>query len=527
MKRIICGFLAVLLAITALCGCSDKGLDAVLACDIPENPQTLDPQQANDPTSTQIVLNLFMGLMRRSLDGSIQCGTAESYSISDDKLTYSFKLREDIFWANNKGFNKQCTAKDFVFGFRRLFSAKTKAPRAKEYFCIKNAENIFNGKIIGENDFGVKALNDFELEITLEKANPRFLELLCEAPAMPCCEEFFNDARGKYGLSDEYTASNGAFYVRKWYYSPYSTADVCHVTLARNSKNAEPFGVCPAVVKFFIEDEEDFINDFITGESHCIAVSNEKKGQITGKFNCEEFSNITVGLSFNENYSLFENSDFRQALALTIPRNSITEILNSFEMADGIIPKNTSLLNKNYREQAGACKISEFNETEAKQLFKKAKPSIDTELLRGARIICKSAESYAAAQYIMQEWQKLGFYCSIEQLSESEFINRYSKGEYEIAVNELVGGYDSPAAYLEQLDGKLAGEELNSLLNVAQQAGATGFDVYRSAEQLLISNAVFIPLFYKNEYFFTNKDISDVVYNPFTKTVDFTYGKMK
>lgn len=527
MRRFFCGILAVFLSITALCGCSDKGLDAVLACDISENPKTLDPQQANDPNSTQIVQNLFMGLMRYGIDGSVQCGVAESYTVSEDNLVYNFKLREDIYWANCKDFEKQCTAKDFVFGFRRLFSPKTKAPRAAEYYCIAKSEKAVSGNIVTEQEFGVQALGDFELEITLDYANPRFLQLLCEAPAMPCNEEFFDSTRGKYGLSAECTASNGAFYVRKWYYSPYTTADVCHVTIARNSKNAKPFDVCPAVVKFFIEDEEDFIGDFLSGDTSCVAVANKDKSKIVGKFNSEEFSSITVGISFNENFTLFKNSDFRQALALSIPRDKISEVLSDFETAGGIIPKRTKLLGKNYREQVGVCEIPEYNADKAMAYYKAAKPSFDAELLRGARIITKSADAYTAAQYIMQEWQRFGFYCTLEQLSESEFIKRISAGAYEIAISELTGGYDSPAAYLEQLSISFMEEELKTLLNSTQTAGTQGAEIYFSAEQLLLDNAVFIPLYYKNEYFFTDKDVFDVIYNPFTKTIDFTYGKKK
>lgn len=527
MKRLFCGILTIILAITTICGCSDDGLDAILACDISENPRTLDPQQADDPNSEQIVLNVFMGLMRYDIDGSVQCGTAESYTKSDDDLKYTFKLHENVYWTNNDGFKKQCTAKDYVFGFRRLFSAETKAPRAAEYFCIKNSEKCLNGTIISESNFGVKAVGDFELEITLDYANPRFLQLLCEPPAMPCCEEFFGSARGKYGLSAECTASNGAFFVRKWHYDPYASTDVNNVILARNSANAEIFGVGPAVVKFFIEDEEDFIGDFLSGETDCIAVANENKSQITGKYNCEEFSSITVGLTFNEKFSLFQSKDFRQALASSIPRDKISQALKDFEAANGIIPKRISLLGKNYREQAGLCKIPEYDIDKASAHFKDAKPLIDTELLRGARIITKSADAYSAAQYIMQEWQRLGFYCTLEQLSESEFIKRVSSGEYEIAVTELAGGYDSPAAYLEQITTELSKDEIKPLLDTAYLAGSAGFDIYRSAEQLLINNALFIPLYYKNEYFFTEKDVYDIVYNPFTKTIDFSYGKKK
>lgn len=531
VKRIFCGILAVFLLLTVftISGCSNDGLDAILMMDISENPKTLDPQQADDSNSVQIVLNVFMGLMRYAADGSIECGVAESYTKSDDELTYTFKLREDVFWTSCGGFEAQCTAKDFVYGFRRLFSRITKAPRASEYFCVKYSEELYDGKIVNDNFFGVKALSDFELEIELNYANPRFLQLLCEAPAMPCNEEFFDSVRGKYGLSAECTASNGAFYVRTWNFDPYASTDVNYVILSRNSKNADVYGVCPSSVRFFIEDEEDFIGDFLSGETNIIAVANEDRAKISGNFNCDEFSSITVGLTFNDNSPLFESLDLRKALALSIPRDRIMQALKDFETAEGIVPKRTSLLGENYREKSGLCKIADYNADEAAAHFRLAKNDIDSTLLRGVRIITKSEDAHTAAQYITQEWQLLGLYCQIEKLSESEFNKRIASGNYEIAITELAGGYDSPAAYLEQLSTVfLQGDtDIDALLNSAFLAEKDGFSIYLAAEQIFINNVAFIPLYYKNEYFFTDKDIYDVVYNPFTKTIDFSYGKMK
>lgn len=515
------------MCLVSLSGCSDDGLDAVFACDIPENPKTLDPQQVGDPNSAQIVLNVFMGLMRYGADGSVEYGAIESYTRSDDGLTYDFKLREDVCWTNCEGFSSQCTAKDYVFGFRRLFSPSTKAPRANEYLCIKNAEQLLSGKTVSENSFGVKALSDFELEITLNVDNPRFLQLLCEAPAMPCNEEFFGETRGKYGLSAECTPSNGAFYVRQWHFDPYAYTDVNNVILARNSKNAEAFDVSPSAVKFFIEDKEDFIGDFLSGDTNCIAASNEERSKFSGNYNCEEFSSITVGLMFNENYSLFKNADFRKALAFSIPTDKILQNLKDFEAADGIVPKRTTVSGENYRENVGSCKTCEYDANAASEYFKNAKSSIDTTLLRGARIITKSTDAFNAAQYIVQEWQRLGFYCQLEQLSESEFISRLSAGTYEIAVSELTGGYDSPEAYLEQIPTALLDEDVISILDYSNPSESDISQAYFTAEQILINNIAFIPLYYKNQYFFTYKEISGIIYNPFTKTIDFSHGKMK
>lgn len=516
------------------CGKSD-GLDRVFKYDISDNPATLDPQQANEPNSDIIIENVYMGLMAINADGSVRAAAATDFAVSDDGLKYNFKLRNDIYWVNSEGFRKQCTARDFVYGFTRLFLPETSAPRAGEYFCIKNSEQFNSGKITDPSLLGVKAKGDFELEITLEYANPRLPEMLAEPPAMPCNEEFFLQSQGKYGLSAECTPSNGSFYVKSWTYDPYASTDINNLILRRNDKNAESIEICPSGLNFFIEDEEDFIDDFLSGDVSCVAVVNSDKSRVKGKNKCEEFCNITCGLAFNTDFKLFRNADFRRALSLLIDRETIMAAIPDFEAAGGIVPKQVSLLNQSYRTEVGDCGMPGYNPEKARTLFQSAKSSLDLELFTGAVIIVPNTVAETAVSYIMQEWQReFGFYCVVQVLGESEYLSRLRSGNFDIAMLELSGSYNSPAAYLERFTSgssdnfsHVSDSGFDAKLSAANAAAelSEGAKIFLQAEQLLIDNAEFVPLYYKNEYFFTGSDISDLLYNPFTKTVNFTSAK--
>lgn len=503
--------------------------------DISGNPQTLDPQQANEPNSDIIIENVFMGLTAINADGSVSAAMAKDFVVSDNGLKYEFKLRNDIYWVSSDGFQKQCTAKDFVYGFTRLFLPETSAPRAGEFFCVKNSEQFNSGKITDPGLLGVKAKGDFELEITLEYANPRFLELLAEPPAMPCNEEFFLQSQGKYGLSAECTPSNGSFYVKSWTYDPHAITDINNLILGRNAKNAEAVEICPSGLNFFIEDEEDFITDFLNGDVSCVAVANSDKAKIKGKYKCEEFCNITCGLVFNTDFKLFQNADFRRALSLLADRETIMSAIPEFEAAGGIIPKQVSLLNKSYREEVGDCAMLEYSPEKARTLFQSAKSSLDLELLTGAVMIVPNSAAETAVSYIMQEWQReFGFYCVVQVLDEGEYRSRLKSGDFDIALLEISGEYNSPAAYLERFTAgnsenymHVSDSGFDAMLAAANSAAelSESAKIFRRAEEILIDNAEFVPLYYKNEYFFTGNDVSDLVYNPFTKTVNFTSAK--
>lgn len=117
----------------------DDGKGYVFGYDISSNPGSLDPQYASDRESYLIIGSVFEGLFRIGADGNAEKAMAESYTVSDDGLTYNFKLKQDRYWTDVNGYSKKVTAADFVFGFRRLFLPETRAPKASEYFCIKNS----------------------------------------------------------------------------------------------------------------------------------------------------------------------------------------------------------------------------------------------------------------------------------------------------------------------------------------------------------------------------------------------------
>lgn len=510
----------------------DDGSGYVFKYDIAYNPTTLDPQLADDRNSELIIGNVYMGLLKPEPDGSLSEGVASDYIVSDDGLKYTFKLRQDVYWTDGREFERQCTAKDFVYGFQRLFLPETNAPRADEYFCIKNSRALFNNVIKDPSVLGVKATGDFELEITLEYPNVRFAALLTEPPAMPCNEEFFISSQGKYGLSAECTASNGAFYVRSWTYDPYSTTDTNNLILRRNSKNSSARQIYPSGLNFFIEEDGGFTDDFLVGTTSCIAVSDEEAPLITGKFTCTEYSNITVGAVFNRKFAPFASDDFVKALSLLADRNAISENIG-YAAADAIVPAEVSMLDKNYRELVGSGMAPEYDLAKAQRLFAKVKGDIDRTFFAGARVIVPNDTAAQAVSYMMQEWQReFGFYCVVEVLGETEYEARLAKGDYEIAVVELTGSYNSPSAYMESFRrknglGGFSSAEFEGLMNSAEECESMeeSAEIYSRAEQLLIDRVAFVPLYYKNEYFFTAEKCADIFYNSFTKTIDFSQAK--
>ena len=161
------------------------------------NPKSLDPQFANDESSNTVIANLYSGLLKMDESGAILCDNAESYTISPDGKSYTFKLRQDNYWFIDKNKNDKAdedeyfnvTANDYVFAFERLLNPETQSPFAESFICIEGASDRLNGS--SDSVSGVTAADDYTLIINLDYANANFLNLMTSQAVMPCNEEFF------------------------------------------------------------------------------------------------------------------------------------------------------------------------------------------------------------------------------------------------------------------------------------------------------------------------------------------------
>ena len=97
MKRFLAAFLTVIILIS-LNSCASRGINQSISYSLSGSPQTLDPQYAKDTSAHIVINNVFEGLVRISGDGEVMPGIAESWSVSPDGLTYSFKLKEGTEW---------------------------------------------------------------------------------------------------------------------------------------------------------------------------------------------------------------------------------------------------------------------------------------------------------------------------------------------------------------------------------------------------------------------------------------------
>ena len=176
VNRVLAGLAAVLL----LAGCQGKvqrpacpAGQVCLEYGNTTEPLTLDPQKATTTTEFAIVGDLIMGLTTDAPDASVQPGAATSWETSPDGLVWTFHLRPGAVWSDGV----PVTADDFVYAYRRILDPNTAASYAYLIYIIKNAQAVESHKLPA-SALGVRAVDKYTLELTLEHPAPHLPELL-------------------------------------------------------------------------------------------------------------------------------------------------------------------------------------------------------------------------------------------------------------------------------------------------------------------------------------------------------------
>ena len=177
----------------------------------------MEPTGLNTLTSTySIEFSLFMHMYENLVtlddDDNTVPGAAESWDYDEDTLTYTFHLRKDGVWTNGD----PVTAKDFEFAWSQALNPDVASDYAYFLYFIKNAEKYFNGEVTWD-EVGVKVVDDYTLEVTLEQPTPYALFLFSFGTLAPINQRFYEAVGADlYSTEAQYFCTNGPFALTEW-----------------------------------------------------------------------------------------------------------------------------------------------------------------------------------------------------------------------------------------------------------------------------------------------------------------------
>ncbi|PGU10968.1 peptide ABC transporter substrate-binding protein [Bacillus cereus] len=297
---------------------------------------TMDTSKSTDTLGAQILGNTMEGLYRLDKDNKPIPAAAESSTKSEDGKKYTFKLRKDAKWSNGD----PVTAKDFVFAWQRLLDKNTAAEYAFIAYYIKNAEAINKGEK-PVTELGAKAVDDYTLEVELEKPVPYFLNLLAFPSYYPLNEKFVKEKGDKYGLEADTTVYNGPFVMASWKHEQ-------GWQLKKNDKYWDNKTVKLEEINYSVVKEvATKVNLYDTGSIDFTLLSGEFVDKY--KSNKDEYGEYSEASTFflrlnqkrNGQDTPLKSKKLREAIALSVDKKGLANVIlnNGSKATDQLVPK--------------------------------------------------------------------------------------------------------------------------------------------------------------------------------------------
>ena len=300
-----------------------------LTIDIGMEPTSINSLLATYVADNRVVSAMQVPLFKTGEDDQPVGDACESYEVSDDQLTYTFKLRDGMKWSNGTAL----TANDYAFAWKTMLNPETGAEYA--YFvystcAIENATEYYNGECDWE-DVGIKVIDDLTLEVTLKSPVPYFLSLMSQGCMMPVNEEFYNEVGAEnYCMSPETSISSGPYVLDTWTHDS-------EIVLTKNPDfyNADAVSIEKLVYKMYTTTDTK-LNAFKAGEVDVISLSGDQTSQLKaeGFTPLEYVTQSEYHILFNCDDKYMSNANLRKAIDACYSRDDfITAIRKDASVA--------------------------------------------------------------------------------------------------------------------------------------------------------------------------------------------------
>ncbi len=398
-------------------------LNAVIQISVGSPPRSLDPRIGKDTSSLSIIQMLYDGLTRITEDGAAHPSVAESYSLSDDKKTYTFHLRKSQ-WSNGE----EVTAYDFAKSWKSVLNPKSQNNSdAYKFYMIRNAREAHEGKI-SLDSVGIDAINKQTLVVELERVTPHFLEAI----SLPNFFPVYNAGNHTEELADMFV-SNGPFQLKAWDAKH-------HIEVVKNHHYWDTSRVKINEIITHIANEEQSVNLFQQGHLDWMDVSPytlsiDALSQLVNESEAASYTEATVHwLRFNVKKPPLDRIKLRKALAYAVDRKLIIDELTLASQTRFKQQFQEDPMTNNSHENVDILI--------AQKLFKDALREMDTtvDALPTLTLTFQEGEkNKKVAQIIQEQWSKtLHMLIDLEELSPKEYYKHIQERNYQMTSNSWI-----------------------------------------------------------------------------------------
>ncbi len=472
---------------------------------------SIDPQIVEDVSGSDIIRDLFEGLLNQDANGNLIPGVAESWEASNGNLTYTFKLRKNAKWSNGD----PVTAHDFVYAWRRLADPETASPYSWyiELMSLENAKEVLAGEK-DPSELGVSAPDDYTLVVNLTAPLPYFAAMTTHASTFPTPQKII-EKYGKEWTKPENIVSNGAYVLTE------------HVPNERLVRERNPLywndaeTVIEKVTVLVINDDNTALTRYFAGELDRTEIPSGEYPRLKEEYPDQALSfprlcsyYYTFNLS-DSGPEAFKDKRVRQALSYALDRNIITEqVLKGGQFpAYTFTPAATANFTPPDVEYAKMTQAE--RDAKAKELMEAAGYNADNPLK--FELLYNTSEGHKKiATVAAQMWkQKLGVEATLANQEWKVFLETRSKQDFELARSGWCGDYNEASTFLDLMttpsgynDGKFSNAEIDKLMQDARTAADPNAN-YTKVEEIMAEEMPIIPVYHYTAVFMLDPGLVD------------------
>ncbi|WP_010139334.1 peptide ABC transporter substrate-binding protein [Oceanicola sp. S124] len=520
MKPIAKLAIAALLSGTALSGVQaathpvtgqELAADQTFTYRLLDDVSSFDPQIVEDVDGANVVRDLFEGLMNQDEEGNLVPGVATGYELSDDKMTYTFTLRDTAVWSNGD----PVVAGDFVYAWRRAADPATASPYQWfiDLMSLENASAVIAGDMTPDQ-LGVSAPDDHTLVVKLTTPLPYFPQMTTHSTTFPAPQKVIEEF-GSEWTKPENLVSNGAYTLTE--YMPGE-----RIVRERNATYWDNENtILDKTVGLIINDENIALTRYLAGELDLTDVPAGQYPRLKEEHPDEAISfprlcnyYYTFNLS-DSGPEAFKNPMVREALSLAVDRKVIVENVMaggqpeaySFtpEAVAGFTPPSSAMVDMTQAER----------DAKAKELLAEAGYGADNPL--SFEMVYNTSEAHEKIAVVLsQMWkQKLGVQATLANMEWKVFLEERGNQNFDMARGAWCGDYNEASTFLDLIttpsgynDGKFSNAEYDQLIADAKTAEDTT-PLYTRAEEIIAAETPVIPIYHYAGVYMMDSDVGN------------------
>ncbi len=456
-------------------------------------PSTLDPGLSEIIFESEIINDLFEGLVELDTELNVIPALARRWRIDEGGKRYRFELRSNLKWSDGV----PLTAHDFVFAWRRNLHPNTGASMAPQLYIVQGAGEFHQGRSTDPNSIGIKALDDLNLEITLRVPTGYFPYLLATSITYPQPAHTIQ-AKALTWSQPENLVCNGPFQVGAW-------QEGQEIYLTKN-----PFyrgfasGNLEKVVLYFVEPNLDH---YFSNKLDWCPVWD--RTDLPMRYPKETFLVqylTTFFLEFSCRYPPFNRRLVRQAFAKSINQQELVHVVWSNVQKPalgGVVPPGMP----GHSPEIGLY----FDPGAARELLKQGGYDSGTEL-PPLTLVASSGFS-TTPDYLQASWREhLGVHVQIiKDLAPEEIAKKMKQGSVQLSLSGWGVDYPDPDDILRVLfhgasPTNYLGWRNSQFDQLVEQAASltdqqARLSLYHQADKLLVvEDTIITPLYYQQAY---------------------------